>query len=180
MPLNVPASLATTRAGPQRRASRNLRLSRVRRRAIILISRVTPATEYAREPTPMASCSAGECSCECGPGEGCGCIALSDSPGECECHCYGAGFGGGLTLGLNEFVDVSISGLSLHEAAKFLDSVHLEQVLVPVDILNKLNKRVHVKAKRTRFADVLKTLGLASGGVPRKKSKPKAKRARAK
>jgi len=62
----------------------------------------------------MVSCSAGECSCECGPGKGCGCIALSDSPNECECHCYGGRVGGGLTLGLNAWVSVSISGLPLY------------------------------------------------------------------
>jgi hypothetical protein len=68
-----------------------------------------------------------------------------------------------LTLGLNAWVDVSISGLPLIEAAKFLDSVHSERVLVPADILNKLNKRVHLKLKRKRFADVLQRLGLTSG-----------------
>ena len=81
-----------------------------------------------------------------------------------------------MTLGLQAMVDVSISGLSLHEAAKFLASVHSEQVLVPVEILNKLNKPVHLKAKRKRFADVVKTLGLATGGVPKKKPKRRAKR----
>ena len=59
----------------------------------------------------MANCSAGNCSCECGGGKGCGCIASSDFPDDCQCHCYGAAIGGGLTLGLNAFVDVSISGL---------------------------------------------------------------------
>lgn len=72
----------------------------------------------------MANCSAGNCSCECGGGKGCGCIASSDFPDDCQCHCYGAVIGGGLTLGLNAFVDVSISGLSLLEAAKFFNSVH--------------------------------------------------------
>ena len=121
----------------------------------------------------MASCSAGECSCECGPGEGCGCIALSDSPGDCECHCYGNRFGGGLTLGLHALVDVSISGLPLLEAAKFFNSVHSERVMVPADILNKLNKRVHLKVKRKRFTDVLKRLGLTTGGRRKKKTKRK-------
>jgi hypothetical protein len=73
-----------------------------------------------------------------------------------------------LTLGLDALVDVAISGLPLHEAAKFLNSVHSEQVLVPADLLNKLNKRVSLKGKRKRFADVVKSLGLATGG-PRKK-----------
>ena len=67
----------------------------------------------------MANCSAGNCSCECGGGKGCGCIASSDFPDDCQCHCYGAAIGGGLTLGLNAFVDVSASGLPLLEAAKF-------------------------------------------------------------
>ena len=116
----------------------------------------------------MANCSAGECSCECSGGKGCGCIASSDSPEICECHCYGSRFGGGLTLALNARVDVSISGLPLHEAAKFLNSVHSEQVLVPADMLNKLNKRVHLKAKRKRLADVLKSLGLTTSGQKKK------------
>ena len=120
----------------------------------------------------MAGCSAGECSCECGPGEGCGCIALSDSPGECECHCYGNRFGGGLTLGLHALVDVSISGLPLLEAARFFNAVHSEIVLVPADILKKLDKRVHLKVKRKRFSDVLKRLGLTSG-LGKKKTKRK-------
>jgi hypothetical protein len=78
---------------------------------------------------------------------------------------------------LNAWVDVSISGLPLIEAAKFLNSVHSERVLVPADILNKLNKRVHLKIKRKRFADVLKRLGLTSGhrltGARKKKTKRK-------
>jgi hypothetical protein len=115
----------------------------------------------------MASCSAGECDCEC-PGKGCACIALSDSPVECDCHCYGSGLGGGLTLELNALVDVSISGLPLKEAARFLNSVHSEQILVPADLLNNLNKRVHLKVKRKRFTDVLKSLGLATN-IQRKK-----------
>jgi hypothetical protein len=73
-----------------------------------------------------------------------------------------------LTLALNARVDVSISGLPFHEAAKFLNSVHSEQVLVPADMLNKLNKRVHLKAKRKRLADVLKSLGLTTSGQKKK------------
>ena len=65
----------------------------------------------------MSNCGAGNCSCECGGNKGCGCIASSDFPDQCECHCYGAAFGGGLTLGLNAYVDVSISGLPLLDAA---------------------------------------------------------------
>lgn len=119
----------------------------------------------------MANCSAGECSCECGAGKGCGCIASSDYPEECECHCYGAGLGGGLTLAGNAYVDVSISGLPLLEAAKFFGAVHAERVMVPADLLSKLNKRVHLKLKRKRFADVLKRLGLTTGGRRRKKTR---------
>jgi hypothetical protein len=116
----------------------------------------------------MSNCGAGECSCECSGGKGCGCIASSDSPEICECHCYGSRFGGGLTLALNARVDVSISGLPLHEAAKFFDSVHSERVFVPADMLNKLNKRVHLKVKRKRLADVLTSLGLITSGRKKK------------
>ena len=123
----------------------------------------------------MANCSAGNCSCECGGGKGCGCIASSDFPDDCQCHCYGAAIGGGLTLGLNAFVDVSISGLPLLEAAKFFNSVHSARVLVPADMLNKLNKRVHLKVKRKRLSAVLGRLGLVTGGN-RKKSTKKTKR----
>ena len=108
-------------------------------------------------------------SCECGGGRGCGCIASSDFPDDCQCHCYGAAIGGGLTLGLNAFVDVSISVLPLLEAARFFDSVHSRRILVPADMLHKLNKRVHLKVKRKRFADVLKRLGLTTGGIRKKK-----------
>ena len=108
----------------------------------------------------MANCSAGECSCECG--DGCACIASSDHPEECECRCFGASTGGRLTFAANALVDVSISGLPFHDAAKFLNSVHSGRVLVPADMLNKLNKRVHLKVKRKRLADVLKRLGLTT------------------
>ena len=125
----------------------------------------------------MANCGAGECSCECSGGKGCGCIASSDSPEICECHCYGASIGVGATLGLkaNALVDVSFSGLPLHEAAKFLNAVHSERVLVPADLLKKMNKKVHLKAKGMRLSDVLKRLDLASSGQPKAKKKPKAK-----
>ena len=82
----------------------------------------------------MSRCGAGECSCECGAGKGCGCIASSDSPEECRCYCFGDGFsGGGVTLGVNALVDVSISGLPLLEVTKFLNAVHTERVLVPAE-----------------------------------------------
>jgi hypothetical protein len=118
----------------------------------------------------MASCSAGECSCECGRGKGCGCIALSDAPAKCECHCYGSELGGGLTLELDAWVDVSISGLPLKGAARFLNSVHSEQVLVPAELLNNLNKRVHLNVKRKHFVDVLQRLGLTTNGQRKKKT----------
>jgi hypothetical protein len=121
----------------------------------------------------MSNCSAGECSCECGGSKGCGCIASSDHPEDCDCHCYGAGIGGRLTLAANALVDVSISGLPLHDAVKFLNSVHSELVLVPADMLNKLNKRIHLKVKRKRFADVLKKLGLTTSGHRKKRAKRK-------
>ena len=125
----------------------------------------------------MSKCGAGECSCECGGSKGCGCIASSASPDICECHCYGNSIGVGATLGLkaSALVDVSISGLPLHEVAKFLNAVHSERVLVPADLLKKMNKRVHLKAKRMRFADVLKRLDFASSGQPKKKKKSKRK-----
>ena len=123
----------------------------------------------------MSRCGAGECSCECGAGKGCGCIASSNSPEECRCYCFGDGFSGaGVTLGINALVDVSISGLPLLEVTKFLDAVHSERVLVPADMLGKLNKRVHLKVKRKRFADVLKRLDLSTSGHAKKKTKRKS------
>jgi hypothetical protein len=121
----------------------------------------------------MANCSAGNCSCECGGGNGCGCIASSDFPDDCQCHCYGAAVGGGLTLGLNAFVDVSISGLPFLETARFLNSVHSGRVLVPADMLNRLDKRIHLKIKRKRFAEVLKRLDLTASVYQKKKTKRK-------
>lgn len=100
----------------------------------------------------------------------------SDFPDDCQCHCYGAVIGGGLTLGLNAFVDVSISGLPLLEAAKFFNSVHSGRVLVPADMLNKLNKRVHLKVKRKRLSAVLGRLGLVRGGIERKGRKRRSAR----
>jgi hypothetical protein len=121
----------------------------------------------------MSKCGAGDCSCECGGNKGCGCIASSDFPDQCECHCYGSAFGGGLTLGLNAFVDVSISGLPLHDAARFLNSVHSGRVLVPAAMLTKLNKRVSLKVKRKRFGDVLGRLGFTASRNPTKRTKRK-------
>jgi hypothetical protein len=117
----------------------------------------------------MSKCGAGECDCECSGNKGCGCWASSDDPGLCDCHCYGTAFGAGQSLPVNALVDVSISGLPLLDAAKFLNSFHSEQVLVPTDLLNKLNKRVNLKVKRTRLSDVVKRLGLVTSGHRRKK-----------
>jgi hypothetical protein len=118
----------------------------------------------------MSKCGAGECSCECGGNKGCGCIALSDSPNICECHCFGDGFAGELTLEADASVNISISGLPLRDAARFLDAVHSERVLVPADLLDGLNKRVHLKAERTRLAEVIEHLGLTTNGHRKKKS----------
>ena len=81
-----------------------------------------------------------------------------------------------MTLGVNALVDVSISGLPLLEVTKFLNAVHTERVLVPADMLSKLNKRVHLKVKRKRFADVLKRLDLSTTGHSKKKTKRKSAR----
>ena len=121
----------------------------------------------------MSRCGAGNCECECGGNKGCGCWALSDDPDSCECHCYGTAFGGGQSLPVNALVDVSISGLPLIDAAKFINSFHSEQVLVPTDLLSKLNKRVHLKVKRRRLSDVVKRLGLVTSGHRKKKTKRK-------
>jgi hypothetical protein len=94
---------------------------------------------------------------------------MSDFPERCSCYCFDeAGIGVGLTVGLEAFVDVSITGLPLNEAVRVLDSVHSRRVLVPADMLKKLNKRVNLKLKRQRFGDVLKRLGLTSGQLKKK------------
>jgi hypothetical protein len=90
----------------------------------------------------MSRCSAGTCECECAGNKGCGCWALSDDPDTCDCRCYGTAFGGGVSLPVNALVDISISGLPLLDAAKFINSIHSEEVLVPTDLLSKLNRRV--------------------------------------
>ena len=66
----------------------------------------------------MSKCGAGDCSCQCG-GNKVADALLVRLPRSMECHCYGSAFGGGLTLGLNAYVDVSISGLPLLDAARF-------------------------------------------------------------
>jgi hypothetical protein len=121
----------------------------------------------------MSRCSAGNCDCECSGNKGCGCWCPSDDPDACECHCYGASYGGGQSLPVNALVDVSISGLPLFAAAKFINSFHSEQVLVPTDLLGKLNKRVYLKVRRKRLSDVVKRLGLVTSGRRKKKTKRK-------
>ena len=123
----------------------------------------------------MSRCGAGYCECDC-PGRGCGCWALSDDPYSCDCRCYGSAFGGGPALPGNALVDISISGLPLLDAAKFVNSLHSEQVLVPTDLLKKLNKRVYLKVKRKRLSDIVKRLGLVTSGHRKKKIKRTSKR----
>ena len=79
----------------------------------------------------------------------------------------------GCSLFRSTMVDISISGLPLLDAAKFINSFHSEQVLVPTDLLSKLNKRVHLKVKRKRLSDVVKRLGLVTSGHRKKKPKRK-------
>ena len=78
-----------------------------------------------------------------------------------------------MTLGLNAYVDVSISGLPLHDVARLLNSVHSGRVLVPAVMLTKLDKRVRLKVKRKRFAEVLDRLGLTASRNPTKRTKRK-------
>jgi hypothetical protein len=98
---------------------------------------------------------------------------VSDDPDSCDCRCYGTAFGGGPVAPVNALVDVSISGLPLLDAARFINSFHPEQVLVPTDLLSKLNKRVHLKVKRKRLSEVVKRLGLVTDGHRKKKTKRK-------
>jgi len=123
----------------------------------------------------MSRCSAGYCECDC-PGRGCGCWSLSDDPISCDCHCYGSPFGGGPALPGNALVDISISGLPLLDAAKFMNSLHSEQVLVPTDLLKKLNKRVYLKVKRKHLSDIVKRLGFVTSGHRKIKIKRTKKR----
>jgi hypothetical protein len=72
------------------------------------------------------------------------------------------------SLPVNALVYISISGLPLLDAAKFINSFHSEQVPVPTDLLSKLNKRVYLKVKRKRLSDVVKRLGLVTSGHRKK------------
>jgi hypothetical protein len=123
----------------------------------------------------MSRCSAGYCDCECA-GRGCFCWALSDDPYSCDCRCAGGSVGGWPVLPVNALVDVSISALPLLEVAKFVNSLHSEQVLVPTDLLKKLHKRVYLKVKRKRLSDIVQRLGLFTSGHRKRKTKRKTRR----
>jgi hypothetical protein len=71
---------------------------------------------------------------------------------------------GGQSLPVNALAVASISGLPLVDAAKLINSFHSEQILVPTDLLRKLNKRGQLKVKRQRLSDVVKRLGLVTSG----------------
>ena len=107
----------------------------------------------------MASCKAGGCEIECGGGKGCGCIAESDNPDTCNCFCFGGTPGKGLTLEQSTPVDVSISDLPLFEVARFLNGVHTESIVVPID---RMNEQVSINLERKPFGDVLNQLGFTT------------------
>jgi len=109
--------------------------------------------------TIMAKCGAGECEVECGKGKGCGCIAESDNPSNCKCYCFGDETTGGLTLTPGTLIDVSISELPVFEAAKFLNALHAEHILMPID---RTSEQVSLNLKRRPFSDVLNQLGLTT------------------
>jgi hypothetical protein len=114
----------------------------------------------------MASCQAGECEVEC-TGKGCGCIAESDRPEICSCFCAGGQPSKDLKLEPATPVDVSISELTFFEAAKFLNEVHTERIVVPI---NKMNEQVSLNLTSKPFVDVLNQLGLTtSEGIERGK-----------
>ena len=113
----------------------------------------------------MANCGAGNCQLRMWRREGLRMHCKQRLPGRLSMSLLWSGNWWGKNVGLNAFVDVSISVLPLLEAARFFDSVHSRRILVPADMLHKLNKRVHLKVKRKRFADVLERLGLTTGGI---------------
>lgn len=115
----------------------------------------------------MASCKAGDCEVECGGGKGCGCIAESDNPIACSCFCSGGSPTKDLKLEQATPVDVSIVELPFFEAARFLDQVHTESIVVPV---SRMSEHVSLDLKSRPFADVLNQLGLTtSEGIERGK-----------
>jgi|GEM_PF-5693460 hypothetical protein len=117
----------------------------------------------------MASCKAGECEVECGGGKGCGCIAESDYPSHCACYCFGGKPGNGLQIGSATLVDVSISELPFFETAAFLNKVHTETIVIPMD---KMNEQVSLTLEKTAFEAVLNQLGLLTReGIKRRKRK---------
>lgn len=115
----------------------------------------------------MASCKAGDCEVECGAGKGCGCIAESENPLACSCFCFGGEPSKDLKLEPATTVDVSIFELPFFEAARFLNEVNSESIVVPID---KMNEQVSLDLKSKPFADVLNHLGLTtSQGIERGK-----------
>ena len=107
----------------------------------------------------MAKCGAGDCEVECGKGKGCGCVAESDNPSNCRCYCFGDETTGGLTLTQGTLVDVSISELPAFQAAKFLNAVHSEHILMPID---RTTEQVFLNLKRKPFGEVLNQLSLTT------------------
>jgi hypothetical protein len=108
----------------------------------------------------MAKCGAGDCEVECGKGKGCGCIAESDNPLNCACYCFGGETtGGGVTLTQGTLVDVSISELPVFEATKFLNTLHSEHILMPID---RTSEQVFLNLKRRPFSEVLDKLSLTT------------------
>ena len=108
----------------------------------------------------MSKCGAGGCEIECGGGKGCGCIAESDNPDICNCYCFGKEVNAsGFIFEAATPVDVSLNDLPLSEVAVFLSAFRRERLLVPSD---RMNERITLDLKRTRFGDALKGLGLVT------------------
>jgi hypothetical protein len=64
-----------------------------------------------------------------------------------------------LTLTPGTLIDVSISELPVFEAAKFLNALHAEHILMPID---RTSEQVSLNLKRRPFSDVLNQLGLTT------------------
>ncbi len=115
----------------------------------------------------MAKCQAGDCEVECEAGKGCGCIAESDNPLICSCFCFGGQPSKDLKIEPATSVDVSINELTIFEAARFLNEVHTESIVLPV---GKMSEQVSLNVKNIPFVDVLNQLGLTtSEGIERRK-----------
>lgn len=103
-------------------------------------------------------CEAGDCAVECGGGKGCACIAESDTPSSCTCICTGGETSGGVKLAPATRVDVCMDGLTLFEAAVFLDALATETtIVVPRE---RRNEPVFLDLQQVPFEEVLKQLGL--------------------